>query len=137
MSKKWLEKLQAKVADCWEWHSPAVQIGFRYIKPDQGDDCWEIWAFRAVQEIVGGKEDGETVCSGFNFDILQFLMDFEPDAVALSTRQHIDPAELTFEGKFRGKGVFFHLCMEPPDNAEATEIIDFRGEGGPVVRDKE
>ena len=137
MSKKWLEKLQAKVVACWEWHSPAVQISFRYIKPDQSDDCWEIWAFPAVQEIVGGKEDGETVWSGFNFDILQFLADFEPDSVGLMTTHYVEPSELTFEGKFRGRGVFLHLCLEPPEDAEATEIVDIRGEGGPVVRDKE
>ena len=68
MSQKWLEELQEKVSNCWEWHSPALQIGFRYAKPDEGDDFWEIWAYPAVQEIVGGKEDGETVWSGFNFD---------------------------------------------------------------------
>ena len=71
-----------------------------------------------------GLATGERVWSGFNFDILQFLMDFEPDAVALSTRQHIDPSELTFEGRFRGRGVFLHLCFEPPEDAEATEIVE-------------
>jgi hypothetical protein len=86
MSEKWLEELHEKVATCWECHSPALQIGFRYIQPDQADDSWEIWAYPAVQEIVGGKEDGETVWSGFNFDVLEFLNDFEPDAVGLSTR---------------------------------------------------
>lgn len=94
-----------------------MNIGFRYAKPDQGDDFWEIWAYPAVQEIVGGKEDGETVWSGFNFDVLEFLKDFQPDAVGLSTRQHVDPFELTFEGNFRGKGVFLHLCLEPPGTA--------------------
>src|ERR1019366_9032983 len=88
MSEKWIEELQQKVADCWEWHSPAVQIGFRYARPDEDDDFWEIWAYPAVQEIVGGKEDGETVWSGFNFDIHEFMTKFEPEAVALSTRQH-------------------------------------------------
>jgi hypothetical protein len=90
-----------------------------------------------VQEIVGGKEDGETVWSGFHFDVLEFLNDFEPEAVGVSTRQHVHPSELTFEGKFRGKGVFLHLCLEPPENAEATEIIDLSGSSGPVVRDRE
>src|SRR5262249_8623373 len=103
MSEKWLDELQEKVANCWEWHSPALQIGFRYIKPDQADDSWEIWAYPAVQEIVGGREDGETVWSGFNFDVLEFLSDFEPDAVGISTRQPSHPSELTFEGKFRGQ----------------------------------
>ena len=47
-TKKWLEEFQEKVANCWEWHSPALQIGFSYVKPYQGDDFWEIWAYPAV-----------------------------------------------------------------------------------------
>ena len=137
MSEKWIDELQEKVAACWEWHSPALQITFRYTKPDQEDDFWEIWAYPAVQEIVGGKEDGETVWSGFNFDVLEFLSDFEPEDVAISTRQPARPSELTFEGKFRGQYVFLHLCVEPPEGAETTEIVDFSGNGGPVVRDKD
>jgi hypothetical protein len=137
MSTRWMEELQQKVAACWEWHSPALQIGFRYAKPDEDDDFWEIWAYPAVQEIVGGKEDGETVWSGFNFDVLEFLTDFEPQAVAISTRRLADPSELAFEGKFRGQHVFLHLCLEPPEEAEATEIVDLSGDGGPVLRDKE
>jgi len=116
MSKKWMEEVQEKVADCWEWHSPTMQVKFRFAKPDQADDFWEVWAYPAVQEIGGGKEDGETVWSGFNFDVLRFHQGFEPEAVAITTRQHIHPSELTFEGKFRGKGLFLHLSLEPPDD---------------------
>jgi hypothetical protein len=137
MSKKWLEEFQEKIANCWQWHSPALKINFDYIQPEQEDDCWEIWAYPSVQEIVGGKEDGETVWSGFSFDVLAFMTDFEPVAVAICTRQLNDPTELSFEGKFRGQEVFLHLCLEPPDDAEATEIVDFSGNGGPVLRDKE
>jgi hypothetical protein len=137
MSTKWLEEFQAKVAECWEWHSPALKIGFRYTTPDQGEDFGEIWAYPAVQEILGGKEDGETVWSGFNFDVLEFLTAFEPEAVAISTHQHVHAPELTFEGRFRGQDVFLHVCLEPPEDAEPTEILDLRGDGGPVVRDKE
>src|SRR3954470_20259028 len=124
MSEQWLEELQAKVANCWEWHSPALRIRFRYAQPDQADDLWEIWAFPAVQEIVGGKEDGETVWSGFTFDIMPFLQGWEPAAVAIRTRQHSHPPELTVEGKFQGNGVLLHLCLAPPDDAEAVEIVD-------------
>jgi hypothetical protein len=137
MSTKWLDELQEQIANCWEWHSPALQIGFRYAEPDQDDDFWEIWAYPAVQEIVGGKEDGETVWSGFNFDVLEFLTDFEPEVVSISTRLLVDPSELTFEGKFQGQSVLLHLYLEPPEDAEVTEIVDLRGDGGPVVRDKE
>ena len=137
MSESWIEDLQQKVVNCWEWHSPALQIGFRYTKPDGDDDPCEIWAYPAVQEIVGGKEDGETVWSGFNFDVLEFLSDFEPVAVAVRTRRSADPNEITFEGKFRGQDVYLHLCMEPPEDAEATEILDYSGDGWPVLRAKE
>ena len=136
MSKQWLKELQEKVAHCWEWHAPALQISFHYAKPDQADNFWEIWAYPAVQEIVGGKEDGETVWSGFDFDVLGFLGGFEPEAVGSSTRQQSQPPELIFEGRFRGQDVFLHLCLEPPEDAEATEIVDLSGNGGPVVRDK-
>jgi hypothetical protein len=135
VSDKWLEGLQEEVATCWEWHSPAMQVMFRYVKPDQDDDFWEVWAYPALQEILGGKGD-ETVWSGFSFDVLEFLTDFEPEAVALSTRQPGRPSELTFEGNFRGQVIFLHLCLEPPEDAEATEIVDLSGGGGPVVRDK-
>jgi len=137
MSTQWLEQLQEAITNCWEWHSPALQIGFRFSEPDEGDDFWEIWVYPAVQEVVGGKEDGETVWSGFNFDVLGFLKDFEPESVAITTRQLMHPSELNFEGRFRGKGVFLHLCLEPPEDAEATEIIDFSEKTGPVVRDKD
>ena len=103
MSEKWMDELQELVATCWEWHSAALQVSCRFAKPDEDDEFWEIWAFPAVQEIVGGKEDGEKVWAGFNFDVLQFMTDFEPEAVGLSTRQHVHPPELTFEGKFRGQ----------------------------------
>ena len=137
MSIKWLEELQEKVARCWEWHAPTLQIGFRYTRPDPGDDFWEIWVYPAVQEIVGGKEDGETVWSGFNFDVREFLIDFESESIDITTRQYFHPSELTLEGKFHGKDVFLHLCLEPPEDVEATEIVDFSENGGPVVREKD
>jgi hypothetical protein len=37
MSTKWLDDLQDKIANCWEWHSPALQIGLRIAEPDQDD----------------------------------------------------------------------------------------------------
>jgi hypothetical protein len=60
MSNKWLDEPQEMIVGCWEWHSPASQIEFRYILPDH-DDFWEIWAYPALQEIVGGKEQRHTL----------------------------------------------------------------------------
>jgi hypothetical protein len=44
-----------------------------------------------VQEIVGGKDDGETVWAGFNFDVLEFLNELEPESLSFSTRQLTRP----------------------------------------------
>lgn len=131
-----MEEVQEKVADCWEWHSPAMQVGFRFTKAEKSEEFWEVWAYPAVQEIVGGKEDGETVWSGFNFDVLRFLQGWKPNAVAVSTRRQVHPSQLSFEGTFRGKDLFLHLCLEPPEDVQATEILDLSGDGGPVVRDR-
>jgi hypothetical protein len=109
MFQRWLEELQEKVANCREWHSPALQISFRYTMPDQDDDFWELWVYPALQEIVGGKEDGEAVWSGFNFDVLEFLKDFEPEAIDISTRQPPHPSEMTFEGNSVG-GTSSYTC---------------------------
>jgi len=136
MSYQWLDDLLEKVAKLLGVAFGGNADRLPLCAPDSGDDFWEVWAYPAVQEIVGGKEDGETVWCGFNFDVLGFLTDFLSESVALSTRQLDDPSELTFEGKFRGHGVFLHLCLEPPEDAEATEIVDLSGDGGPVVRAK-
>jgi hypothetical protein len=137
MFEEWIEELQAIVIKCWSWHSPALQVGFRFAEPDEDDEFWEIWVYPAVQEIVGGKEDGETVWACFSFDVLKFLEGFASEAVAIKARQHAHPPELTFEGKFRDHDVFLHVCLEPLDDVEATEILDLSGDEGPVVRDKE
>lgn len=137
MSTKWLDEFLETISGCWEWHSPAMQVGFRYIEPEPGDDCWEIWAYPAVQEIVGGKEDGETVWTGFNFDILAFLNEIEPEAAGLTTRIGGNPSEIMFEGRFCGKAFFLHVCLEPLEDVEATEILDIGGASGPVIREKE
>lgn len=73
--------------------------------------------------------------------MLEVLTDFEPAGIAIGARRLARPSELTLEGKFVGLGVFLCLCLclclEPPEDADATEALDFNKEGGPVVCDKE
>jgi hypothetical protein len=93
--------------------------------------------YPAVQEIVGGKHDGETGWCGFHFDLSVFLERFEAEHVGVSTSRGNDPAELVLEGTFRGKAVLLHVCLGPPPDVEATEILDLTGPGGASIRDKE
>jgi hypothetical protein len=112
-----------------------LQIGFQYQEPEDTDDCWEVWVYPAVQEIVGGKNDGETGWSGFHFDLSGLLEEVEAEALNLSSAM-VDPPELVLEGKFRGKQVLLHVCLEPPEDVEASEIIDLTRPEGPSVSEK-
>ena len=115
----------------WQWHALNLQFDFRYRQPENEADCWEVWAFPAVQEILGGPHDdatGETV----NFDS-EFLTEFEAEHIGVSTAMSPDPLELILKGKLRGKAVLLHVSLEPPNDVGATEVIDLTAPGGSVV----
>lgn len=136
MASRWLQHLMATVGECWEWQALALQICSRSHKPADKDDCCEVWVYPTVQEILGGQHDGETGWSGFHFDISRLLEEFHAEQIRVHTATEHDPPELTFEGKFRERSVLLHVCLEPPEGVEATEILDLTGPGEAKVREK-
>jgi hypothetical protein len=136
MAHPWIKQLIESVSGCWEWHGLALHIGFQYREPKDADDCWEVWAYPAVQEIVGGKDDGETGWCGFNFDVSGFLEAVEAEGLTVSARMGHAPPKLVVEGKSRDKPVMLHVCLEPLDGVKASEIIDLTGPGGASVSEK-
>jgi hypothetical protein len=125
------------VGECWEWHALALHMGIHYREPQDKDDGWEVWVYPPVQEILGGKHDGETSWTGFNFDVSAFLEGFEAEHIGTGTGMGEAPPELLVDGRFRGREVLLHICLEPPEDTEATEIIDLTTQGKASVRDKE
>jgi hypothetical protein len=107
MVSSWVEQLMEAVSGCWEWHALALHIGFQY----------------------RGPEDG------FNFDLSRLLKEIEANALDLSSGMD-DPAEVVVDGKFLGQPVLLHVCLEPPDDMEATEIINVTRPEGPTVSEK-
>jgi hypothetical protein len=136
MASRWLQHLMATVGECWEWQALALQICFRSRKPAAKGDCCEVWVYPAVQEILGGRHDGETSWAGFHFDISRFLEEFHAEQNSVRTATEHDPPELTFEGKFRDRALLLHVCLEPLGEAETTEILDLTGPGEAKVREK-
>jgi hypothetical protein len=136
MARRWLRQLIEAVSGCWEWHALALSPGVRYRRPQAKDDGWEVWVYPAVQEVVGGPHDGKTGWCGFDFDVSRLLEGFEAGQVSARTRLGKDPPELVVDGLFRGQVVLLHLCLEPPEQVEATEVIDLTGPGGASVREK-
>jgi hypothetical protein len=136
MANPWIKQLIESVSGCWEWHGLALHIVFQYREPHDADDCWEVLAYPAVQEIVGGKNDGETGWCGFHFDVAGFLQVIEAESLTVNARMGQAPPELVVEGKFQDKPVLLHVRLEPLDDAEASEIIDLTAPGGPSVSEK-
>ncbi len=136
MATRWVDRLLEAVSGCWEWHAPALHLGFRCRKPQDKDDCREVWVYPAVQELLGGQHDGETVWSGFHFDVTGFVEVFAAEHIGVSTRREHDPPELVLEGRFRGRAVVLHVCLEPPEGVGATEVIDLTGPGGASIRER-
>lgn len=136
MANTWIDQFIEAVSGCWEWHALALHIGFHFREPEDTDDCWEVWVYPSVQEFVGGKDDGETGWSGFHFNLSVLLEDVEAEALSVSSKMVNDPPELIVEGKFRGQEVLLHVCLEPPEDVEAAEIIDMTRPEGPSVTEK-
>jgi hypothetical protein len=136
MPERWLRDLVATIRACWLWHSPALRLGISYRRPRDRYDHWELRVYPPVQEIVGGHNDGGTVWSGFTVDVSELLEELEAGHISVSTALGTDPPELLVEGRFRGKAVLVRLCLEPPEDAEATEIIDVRRSDRARIRKK-
>jgi hypothetical protein len=125
------------VARCWQWNGLAQQICFQFRKPKSRKGRWEVWAFPALQEILGGRHDGETGWAGFDFDVSHLLTQLRAGTIGLSTATRRHPSELIFEGMFRNRPVRLHLCLEPAEGVEVTEVIDLLRPGEPTVREKD
>jgi hypothetical protein len=96
----------------------------------------EVWVYPAVQEILGGKHDGETSWSGFHFDISRLLQEVQPEHIGVRTATEHDPPEVTLQGQFCGRALLLRVCLEPPEEVEATEIIDLTRPGEAKLREK-
>jgi hypothetical protein len=68
-----------------------------------------------VQEIVGGRHDGQKGWSGSHFDVSRLPAEFQAEHLSVSTGTEHDP---------------------PEPVVEVTGVIDLTGPGGAVNREK-
>ena len=99
--------------------------------PDGKDEpVFEIRVFPSVVELVGGKDDGETVYQGFRVDlkVLQEALfplyeeveDWELDN-AIGQGDDLPRPAITISGKLKGSKddiLTVHICSCPPADAE-------------------
>ncbi len=108
----------------------------------QCSGCWpegkdvpvfEIRVFPSVVELVGGKDDGETVYQGFRVDLkeLQEALFSLYDEVegweldnAIGQMDDLPRPAISISGRLKGSKddiLTVHICPYPPEDAEATE----------------
>lgn len=101
--------------------------------PSGKDKPWfEILVFPSVVELLGGKDDGETVYQGFRvnlkalqeavFPLYDEVQEWELDN-ALGHRDDLPRPAITISGKFKGSDdtLTVHICTCPPEGAQPAE----------------
>lgn len=102
--------------------------------PGGKDQPWfEIRVYPSVVELLGGKDDGETVYQGFRVDLKALqealfplydeVQEWELDN-AIGQADDLPRPSITISGKLKGGGddiLTIHVCSHPPADAEPAE----------------
>lgn len=91
-----------------------------------GDGSFEILFFPALREVYGGKDDGEVVFPGFNFNVGRFVRAFDqlptPKVSFDSLRTQLIP-HLCFKGCIDKVNLRVNILECPPGGQEAVERV--------------
>jgi hypothetical protein len=123
---EWIDKLKKGVEHCWQYHGPAINIGWF-----QTYDLFNpviLFAYPVHQEIVGGSGDGLKVWTGFRFSVSELL---KVDGVKVKNIEgasccvHCNPHPLLeVAGTFEDHPFDLMVLLEPKRDTEAVEILD-------------
>ncbi len=123
---EWEDRLRQIVEKCWTYHCPAIKVGWFRTSDLFGSPIF--FAYPAYQEVVGGKDDGQLVWTGFTFSVTELLDHDSVIAVSikvLSNCNHCNPHPLLdIVGVFEDHEFNLIVLLEPKRNTEAVELLD-------------
>lgn len=134
----WIDRLKAAVEGCWQNHGLTHTIGWF-----QTSDLFNstiLVAYPVYQQVVGGRDDGRKVWTGFRFSLSELLKIENLKLLKLegaSRCDHCNPHPL-FEvaGEFEGNEFNLIILLEPKLNTEVVEILDTISQSvRPIVRE--
>ena len=112
---KWTRTLVEKLDLCLELDSMGT-VSFRYIDVEA-----QLLIAPGVIELVGGKDDGESVFPSIHLDVSELISVFDPSPhVAWSTRND----ELHVEGTINGEEAWVTFLKHPFDDEEPSWVLD-------------
>ena len=126
---KWVFSLKQQIVKNWEHHSICESVNI-YTKWDDVSSCWSLEAEPICQEVVGGEDDGEMVWPGFSFDITKFSRSTGIWVDKLNVKSICNDCclipKLTIKGKFYGNNFMLSVLLEPKDDSDIKETVNYK-----------
>lgn len=123
---EWEDRLKKAVERCWKHHGPALSIGWFQTKDLFGTDIY--FAYPVYQEVVGGRDDGLKVWTGFRFILSELLKDESLTVKNIEVASHCNHCNphplLDIVGVFEDHEFNLIVLLEPKRNTEAVELLD-------------
>jgi hypothetical protein len=123
---EWIDRLKRAVESCWQYHNPALNIGWF-----QTFDLFNpviLFAYPVYQEIVGGRDDGLKVWTGYSFSLSELMKTDGlkvKNIVVASQCSHCNPHPLLeMAGTFEDHAFDLMILLEPKQDTEAVELLD-------------
>lgn len=121
----WFAGFKRLVEKCWDHHGPCKSIHL-YSALDVEKGQWHIRASPVFQEIFGGKDDGKTVWTGFEFNVFKLYREMSVYGESITSYcTHCTPTPaITFRGTYRGHMLTLTVLLSPAPGSPVVEIVD-------------
>ena len=117
--------LRRAVERHWRHHANCLQISWKKHASLFG---FEHQAAPIFQEIVGGREDGNRVWAGFDFNLSGFVAEPGIEVERISVESVCPTCTttvgLTLQGRWHGQPLLLRLHLEPIAGSDALELLD-------------
>lgn len=114
------------VENHWHHHGNCQHLNWSVVERDDG--VWQIEVAPVYQEVLGSKDDGMKVWTGFEFDTSGFFQEPGVFALEFGAASYCVDCNATpiiaVRGRYQGQPFVMKLHLEPIPESEPVEVID-------------
>ncbi len=126
---KFIDKIKEVLNKAWFGPGNATV----YVK-EYKNNSFAFMIYPSIREIVGGKEDGQTMFAGYVGNLNKFTKIFDKMPKVYFKAENVVSPHVLFIGKIDGVNVRVVLISAPPPNKEPTERIFTYGNKKGIVQ---
>ncbi len=141
----WIKTLVDRAVEATEPLNLMGPFGFRWLEPKSEvnpSSAWIVAVYPTPNESYGGQHDGRLLYPGFNLN-LSFLFEGFTSVGDLAWHNptvyngELDGPHISIQGFFAGYPVWFRMFHLPPQDEEATIVVDLaNGDWWEKVKDQ-